>query len=307
MRARSDNLVELFIELKQFWNTRELAESRAKDERTSEELAIRSELPGKQAHIGDLCYFSIPLDLLPVYRDRIYPIVEFLDATAVSAADLVAPGQNLLATTSALLSTADVVIGDLRRDARYVRQDLIAALSRTKPPHIAVVARSDQDVAADVPERHGLRILRTLDETTIDDNLVESFSAFFTEVLRDDVTRPQNESVTLLQMGFASAAVIAAFRALEAALRRRLSDAVFESTIFDPKISRLPVQRRGLASLVTAGHRAGLLSTVEFERLQTWLRLRNEIVHARREISVPEARSLVQDVSSLAARLGQRG
>jgi hypothetical protein len=50
-----------------------------------------------------LCFFSLTLELLPFYRDRVFPAVEDAGFVPVTADDVVSPGDNISAKLDALI------------------------------------------------------------------------------------------------------------------------------------------------------------------------------------------------------------
>ena len=60
-----------------------------------------------------LCFFSLPLELLPFYRERVFPVVEEAGFIPVTADDVVSPGDNVSAKLDMLIDRAAVMVTEL--------------------------------------------------------------------------------------------------------------------------------------------------------------------------------------------------
>ena len=60
-----------------------------------------------------LCFFSLPLELLPFYRERVFPVVEEAGFVPITADDVVSPGDNVSAKLDALIDRAAVMVTEV--------------------------------------------------------------------------------------------------------------------------------------------------------------------------------------------------
>lgn len=89
-------LAETFKELREHIRDNVIAVSKVTEERPLQELLLPRDAPTR------LCFFSLPLELLPFYRERVFPVVEETGFVPVTADDVVSPGDNISAKLDAL-------------------------------------------------------------------------------------------------------------------------------------------------------------------------------------------------------------
>jgi hypothetical protein len=80
--------------------------------------AQRAERPLRElllprAAANRLCFFSLPLELLPFYRERAVPAVEEVGVVPVTADDVVTPGDTISATIDTLIDRFSVMVAEL--------------------------------------------------------------------------------------------------------------------------------------------------------------------------------------------------
>ena len=109
-----------------------------------------------------LCFFSLPLELLAFYRERVFPVVQEAGFVPVTADDVVTPGDNVSAKIDALIDRASVMVVELT--STWTMAEYRMAIARLKgaeadSPHrrrlqlIVVVTHSEQvpPSAHDIP------------------------------------------------------------------------------------------------------------------------------------------------------------
>jgi bisphosphoglycerate-dependent phosphoglycerate mutase len=100
-------LEDVFTELKEYWNHEILKQPTISEEATLAELALPDDTNNR------LCFFSIPVKLIPFYKKYIFPIVKKQGLVPISADDVIAPGDNWMAKISALISRAEFIVIDI--------------------------------------------------------------------------------------------------------------------------------------------------------------------------------------------------
>lgn len=81
-----------------------------------------------------LCFFSLPLELLSLYRSRILPLVEDVGLVPVTADDVVSPGDNINAKIDALIDRATVMVVELSSQWTRAEYDIAVAPMKGAEP-----------------------------------------------------------------------------------------------------------------------------------------------------------------------------
>ena len=79
--------------------------------KVTEEAPLRELLLPRDATTR-LCFFSLPLELLPFYRERVFPVVEEAGFVPVTADDVVTPGDTVSAKLDTLIDWAFVMVAE---------------------------------------------------------------------------------------------------------------------------------------------------------------------------------------------------
>jgi hypothetical protein len=146
-------LAATFSELTEFVRDNVISVSKVTEEEPLRELLLPRNATTR------LCFFSLPLELLPFYRQFIFPVVEQAGFVPVTANDVISPGDNVSAKLDALIDRASVMITELTSSWTMAEYRMaIAKLKNVRgseskalhPPSrkpfrlIVVVANSDQ-------------------------------------------------------------------------------------------------------------------------------------------------------------------
>jgi hypothetical protein len=99
--------VACFKELREYIRDNVIAVSKVTEEKPLRELLLPRDAATR------LCFFSLPLELLPFYRERVFPIVEEAGFVPVTADDVVSPGDNVSAKLDALIDRAAVMVTEV--------------------------------------------------------------------------------------------------------------------------------------------------------------------------------------------------
>jgi hypothetical protein len=267
--------------------------------KVTEEKPLRELLLPRNAATR-LCFFSLPLELLPFYRERVFPVVEEVGFIPVTADDVVSPGDNISAKLDALIDRAAVMVTELT--SPWTMAEYRMAFARIKGAEVdlaqhkslrLIIVVTDPDQIP--PSAQGFPMLRRPDTFTGDP---EGFIAALGEMLRgiaeETGVARQAEPQRLFEAKEYRAAVISAMTLLEATLRERLNRITWQST------------RRSLSmrSLLDEAMEQGAAPPDSKSRISGWMRLRNEVVHSSMPVSRAQAAEIVSGVMELTAQPG---
>jgi HEPN domain-containing protein len=250
-----------------------------------------------------LCLFATPLDVLPLYREYIFPLAEAAGFVPVTAADVVNLGESVSAKIDTLIDRAAVMVVDAT--SPNTQFELSMALARIEevpaPPNraqlrlIAVVTDGVQVLSS---QKVGGRIatlvtLRRAEALSEDSKFLEILGRML-QTFSDDLGLALNqEPRRLFEAREYRAAVIAAMTLLEAALRQALSKRPSEELQRPISLGQL-LDRATRAGIVTAEHR---------EEFPIWNRLRNDAVHTQKPVTRIEAEKVLKGVERILAQL----
>lgn len=102
-----DILATAFRELREYIRENTITVSKVTEERSLRELLLPRDAANR------LCFFSVPLDLLPFYRERVFPVVEEVGFVPVTADDVVTPGDSIIAKLDTLIDRSSVMVVEL--------------------------------------------------------------------------------------------------------------------------------------------------------------------------------------------------
>jgi SIR2-like domain len=282
-------LAATFKELREYIRDNVISVSKVTEEKPLRELLLPRDAATR------LCFFSLPLELLPFYRERVFPVVEEAGFVPVTADDVISPGDNISAKLDALIDRAAVMVTEV--GSSWTLAEYRMAVSRIKGADtdsaqskplrlIVVVTESDQSP----PSAQGFPILRRPNTITDDP---EGFIADLAGLLRGIATETgverQAEPQRLFEAKEYRAAVISALTLLEARLRERLNKLQWPQT-------QRPLSMRSLADLAVEQDVIPQASRI---RLNEWMQLRNVVVHSAMPVTKAQAREIVDGVMEL--------
>lgn len=284
-------LAGAFTELREYMRDNVIAVSQVTEERPLRELLLPRDATTR------LCFFSIPLELLSLYRSRVFPVVEEIGFVPVTADDVISPGDNINAKIDALIDRASVMVVEL--SSQWTRAEYDIAVARTKgadakTPHrrdlqIIVVATNSEQVPASArsfPIIHRNSLL-----TEEADAFIEQLAEKLREIAADMGIDRNQEPRRLLEAKEYRAAVISAMTLLEAWLRDQLNKGTWTDV-------RRPASLRQLLDL-GATHGVIQLRPADAHRLANWIKVRNEAVHTGNPVSRTVATEIVEGVLNL--------
>ncbi len=283
-RSYGEVLETVFRELREYWTSQVISQS------TSTELEPQAELSLPPTAQSRLAFFSVPTRYAALYKSRIYPIAEQYGFSPVMAAEVIAPGDSLMAKVYALIEKSAVVVADLSSANTIFEVGMVLSKEGMSKPLI-LIAEDQVSVPFDLSNHIVIRRPRSLDveSTTFFKALEAAFAKAFEKIspaLEDEPSR-------LIVKKEYRAAVIAAFSLMEHELRQYL-----ELVGLDTFSSR-----SSLGSLMEIARSREIFDPKLFEKIRMHASMRNRIAHTRVEVSAQQAKTLVRDISTAVARV----
>jgi SIR2-like domain len=282
-------LAATFKELREYIRDNVISVSKVTEEKPLRELLLPRDSATR------LCFFSLPLELLPFYRERVFPVVEDAGFVPVTADDVISPGDNVSAKLDALIDRAAVMVTEVSSSWTLAEYRMAVARLKGSDADTAqrkslrlIVVVTDNDQAP--PSARGFPIL-TRPSTVTDDS--EGFIADLAGLLRGIATETgvarQAEPQRLFEAKEYRAAVISAMTLLEARLRERLNKVPWPQT-------QRPFSMR---SIVDRAVEQDVIPHAARIRLYKWMELRNLVVHSAMPVTKVQAREIVDGVTDL--------
>lgn len=279
-------LAAAFVELREF--RREHAGSTLKP---TEEKPLEQFLLPRDA-MTRLCLFSTPLDVLPFYRENVFPLAEAAGFVPVTGEDVVNLGESVSAKIDSLIDRAAVMVVDAT--SNFTQFELGLAASRAQEASTRP-GRQPLRLIPVVTEYSQLQGSRREEDAIKRPIIISEESEFVWEIGRALEQIASQLGLALLHEPrrlFVSreyrAAVIAAMTLLETTLRQSLNKPV-------PQAARRPVSMRQLLDLAVKN---GVMQA-DYEEVMNWTRLRNDAVHTGTQVSKQDAKLVVEGVERI--------
>ena len=271
-----------FNELRDYWRAHVVESSHITEEGPLRELSLPS------GSATRLCFFALPLSLLPFYRDRVFPLVREMGLVPITADDVIAPGESYLAKIDALINRVSIVVVDVSSD--FTLAEVRMAMTRQDAEKVIIVAEEDAPIPSDI---RSYLVTRRPSITSVE---VGPFLEILSEVLnraaRELEPAFSHEPKRLLRAKEYRAAVIAAITFLETSLRNRLD---------------IQVSHRGriitMREMLNHARQQELLGKYEAGQVLEWLRVRNSVVHTDAPVTAKVARQIVEGVAEITGQL----
>lgn len=275
-------LATAFDELREYMQTHLIGASHV----TEEEPLTEFSLP--QEAVTRLCFFAVPLGLQPQYRDQVFPLAERAGLVPVTAADVIAPGENFTAKIDAIMRRSVAAVVDVTTQNTILELGMLMGMK--KPLQTLVVVEEGTVLPTDLANQ---RIARRAKGPVADQpELLHSFEEWFRGVAADIQPRLAEEPLRLLGVREYRAAVTSAITHLESLLRAALE-----------KEEKLPGRAYALGPLAELAARRELLTAAEHQRLRDWMRVRNMVVHSQESVTRAKATEIVRGVMAIGQRL----
>jgi hypothetical protein len=285
-RTYAEILEGALRELREYWSSQVIALSTATEPEPQAELSLP---PDAQTR---LAFFSVPTRYAALYKARIYPIAERFGFSPIMAADVVAPGDNMMAKVYALLERAALVVADIGTPNTLFEVGMVLSMEGGAKPLI-LIAEDPGNIPFDIKGHIAIRRPASLEDEP--GNFVKSLEEAFAAAFSTISPSLEDEPARLLAKKEYRAAVIAVFSSLEHELRQLL-----EASGMDTFASR-----SSLTMLLEFARKEGVLSAKDFDHLRRHVMIRNRIAHTRGEVTAAQARSIVTEVSAAIAKLRQ--
>jgi SIR2-like domain len=307
---------QLFNELRIAWTNAIPKHSIVTEEESLAELSVP---PGGA---NRLCFFSLPVSLVALYREIIFPIAQDAGFVPISAVDVISQGDSITAKVTALIERSQLLVFDLSSEATY--REFALAFSRW-PISATELLDVDGERASLDPSRvrassdvnrarrtlivlpegvtlpyaiESQRIIRSVwrpaEISASNDRFLVEVREFFAnaaEQFREDY---ESEPEKLLDERHPTAAVITAFTLFERELRSR----------FDRGSGR----RMNIRDLLDSAHRANIAGDDEWKKVLESVDLRNRLVHGEvPSVDLRRARSVVSLLLRLTRKVREWG
>ncbi len=284
-------LAATFKELREYMRDKVISVSKVTEEQPLRELLLPRDATTR------LCFFALPLELLPFYRERVFPVVEEAGFVPVTADDVVSPGDNVSAKLDTLIDRSSVMVAELTSAwtmAEYriaiarIKESEDDQLGRRRLRLIVVVTDPEQLPAS----AKGLSVLtRAKNISDVAEGFIADLAGMLRSIAEETGLERNREPERLFEAKEYRAAVISAMTLLEARLREKLNKVPW------PQTSR-PLSMR---SLVDQGIERGIVPQGLKPSLDAWIRVRNEVVHSSIAISKAQANEIVGTISEVIA------
>lgn len=287
-----DILAEAFKELREYRRDNAAPTLKPTEERPLEQFLLPRDAASR------LFYFSIPLDLSPFYRERIFPAAEAAGFVPVTASDVVNLGDSVIAKIDTLIDRAAVMLIDL--SSQNTRTELGLALSRSKevseqinrkPLRLILIKSEGEDIPS-LAAGHSF-ITRPHPISEQPDEFVHRLTDLFYGLAAEMGIAQAAEPRRLFDAKEYRASVIAAMTLLEATLRQRLDTAPWSEV-------RRPATVMQLLDFAMQNEN---IPRDLVRQVPGWVKIRNAAVHTARPVSKTEARIIVEGIEVILAIL----
>ena len=293
----SEILSETFNALREYVRENVISVSHVTEEEPLRELSLPRDATTR------LCFFALPLDLQPFYRERVFPLFRRIGFVPMTADDVVSPGDNIAAKIDALIDRAVLIVVEPSSPGTLIelRMAVARALNaktpfsptdwQSVPKQVLVITGNRDRIPADL---QGVQIFQRPDPLKEDpEPFLADLEGWLRTAAQDFAPRISDEPQRLIQAREYRAAVIAAVSLLEVNLRRHLQD--------DESLSR---RAYSIRHLLQEAMRAESIPAEKARRLKEWLYLRNEVVHSNVSVSRKKAQEIVDGIMEIIQVLG---
>lgn len=287
-------LAATFRELREYGRDNVIAASTVTEEQPLRELLLPRDAATR------LCFFSLPLDLLPFYRERVFPVVEQAGFVPVTADDVITPGDNISAKLDALIDRASVMVVEVGSDWTMAEFRMgIARLNalgkdpaQQKPFQLIVVVNDIGKVPVSI---HKLQVLRRPDLLSEGvEGFIADLGGTLQTVAEATGVERQAEPRRLFEAREYRASIISAMTLLESKLRERFNKVSWSQ-------ARRPFSMR---TLMDHALEQQIVSRELRDKIDVWMRVRNEAVHSSMVVSRAQAKEIVDGVFALIEEMG---
>lgn len=268
-------LEEVFVELKDFWEQKELT-STVSEEATLAELALPSGTNNR------LCFFSIPIKLLPFYKKHIFPLVSNMGLVPISADDIISVGDNWMAKVTALINKAEYCVVDL--SSQNTIYELGIAINNSKLNKKILIIRGES-MSSPNDINNFTNIIRPDNPYNDIEYIVTKIEDWFKSVTDPMSLTYEKEPKRLLDKKEYKAAVISAMTLLEVKMKKLIYNS-----------DEISGSQTSFNSIYSIAKDRNMIDSNQFLEIKEWGSVRNKLVHSNDTIKVGDAKKIVNGV-----------
>jgi len=278
LRSYGETLEIVFRELSEYWTAKVISLSTATEPEPQAELSLPSSAQSR------LAFFSVPTKYAAIYKERIYPIAERYGFNPIMAADVITPGDNLMAKVYALIERSAMVVADLSSANTIFEVGMIQPKSGITKP-VILITDGQVSIPFEIAKQNVIMRSKSIEEESL--AFFKLVEEAFAEAFKRVSPSLEDEPNRLIEKKEYRAAVIAAFSLLEHDLRK----------LYLKSTSRVMLARYNLTLLLDYAHETTLLTGEEYKQLRAHAMIRNRITHSQAEVSPSQAKSIVHSVA----------
>jgi len=272
-------LKEIFEELREYWNSTLVESYMISEDNAMAELSLPNDSQNR------LCFFSVPLKLMPFYKKYIFPVIRRAGLVPLSADDVISSGDNWFAKTSALIEKSEFIVVDATTQNTILELG-VASRYQDKQNRILIIKDETTSLHSDWKGYSYLR--RNTDIYENPEELINPIENWLFTAIQTLGDAYHDEPVRLLKKKEYRAAVISAVSLLEAHLRKELSE-----------MTELKKSNKSLYSLMNLALDHQLITSDQMVNLKQWMNTRNYAVHSKTKVTYQEARKIVTGIMKM--------
>lgn len=259
---------ELFVQLGDFWTRKTPTDSTSED--SLDKLSLDEQ--------STLCFFSVPNELVAVYREYIFPIFRKNGLAPVVTSEILSHGRNVTATMKALIDKAIMVIIDIGSTKSRSRFEIDLALHKNLD---TIIIKEQEGVVYYAGERIRIFVRPPFTKYNDIDQFLKELEKYVMSFSNKLMSELLLEPKRLLNEGKYRYAVISSFILLETELRKK-----FHSD-------------ESLRNLVHLARETEDISISSFNSILSWMDIRNKAVHTSQDITSTQADIIVSGISRI--------
>jgi hypothetical protein len=283
-----DVLAEAFAELREYRRENAGPTLKPTEEKPLEQFLLPRDATSR------LCLFATPLDVLPFYRENVFPLAEAAGFVPVTAADVINLGDSVSAKIDTLIDRAAVVVVDV--SSPNTSLELGLALSRaqeasSKRQRLRIIAVITDEMPF-IQLSSDIVLIKRASRISEDEKFAWSIGRTLEGFASETQFMQESEPRRLFEVKEYRAAVIASMTLLETRLRQRLN-----------KVPRELVRRAmSIRQLLEVAFEQGVL-VAQHPQILEWASLRNDAVHTGKSVSKAQAKEVVEGVEEIVRML----
>lgn len=252
-----------------------------------QELSLPRSTPSR------LGFLSLPLEVLPFYKDQVFPALEDINLVPITADGVISLGDMVIAKLDALIDRSIAMVVDL--SSNWTMVELKMAINRAaskkeegRPLKLIVVMRKGQQLPVALDE---VTVIYRPDLLTSEsEDFALTLIATLNRVLPSDRDSQLDEARRLLKVKEYRAAIVSTVTYLEGELRGVMR-------FRDEDTASRPVHP-SLLGMIKSAVKRGVIQPEWLASLHEWIHVRNSIVHSRGDIDVSQklAKTIVDGI-----------